>query len=458
MTTNIATASRRQVLRSPEADEQLATVGYASTPMLDPAEIDEILRGYRALVPDGDEGLVIDFMRPDRGVLEAVAELLEPVWERHLGDLLVDHRVAVATFVTKHPGEASLMHLHEEPSFVDERRFRSHALWIPLVDVSPEQGNGHLLLLPGSDGLDRGLAGFNTPVQHRPYADALEPHLLPLRSSAGEAVIYGSRTLHASVANRSDAPRPAIAASVVPKEAPLVHVVATGRRRRRIHQVPDDFYLTVHPFTTDLLRLEHPVVEEVDDLDQLDPDALARLVGLPSASALGPARVTVPPDVAAADAAGGGGRPLVRVGDHPRPATTDLVIDVATSAPGPVGDVASVAWASQAEVQASTATGALTVAAGGRIAWSFSTALGSVRAAVRECPMVNAGVAGGGIAHAFDLGEVVDLPVGTELIAWNDGPGVLAIDLAWTAPPPSPPAGAPASRRRSLLRAFRRLR
>lgn len=432
------------VLVDPELDRRLRADGYVVVPFLSATEVDHVREQHAALVPGGESGLVIDFMRTDRSVIEAMDRVLEPLWRAHLPVVFLDHEVAVATVVTKHPGGGSAMALHDEPTFVDERRHRSHAVWIPLVDVGPELGNGHLLVLPGSDRLERGLSGYNTPVLYRPYEHAVVPRMVEVSARAGQAVIYDSRTLHASVDNATATSRPAIAASVVPRGVPLVHVVATGRAHRRVHRVPQDFYVRHHPFELDLEHLPHPVLDEVDDVAELDPDALARLVGLDGAAALGPPRVVVPPDLAERAGATPTGWPVAATW----PVTDLRDLRVPHDALGELdGDLAGVEvlWSERAgSVPAGTARDGLLaqrcVAADGPRAVAVldpegRLALrvpgdGTTTVAVLEAPKVNAGVVAAGRAHCLSLGSTLQLCAGDDVVVWNQGPGQLVLGLA----------------------------
>src|SRR5690606_33637734 len=59
-----------------------------------------------------------------------------------------DYVFCVPSLAFKWPGATSIIGPHQDMSFVDESRFRSYAIWIPLVGTSLE--NGALQVLPGS--------------------------------------------------------------------------------------------------------------------------------------------------------------------------------------------------------------------------------------------------------------------------------------------------------------------
>ena len=265
----------------PLLEDELAGSGYAVGPFLDVAEVAHIREAYRAIVPEGDHGLTVDYMRPDRRVMADIAELLAPVWTRHFPEVFFDHRPVFATFVTKHPGEASAMFFHEDRTFVDERFHRAGTLWIPLVDVGPGLVNGGLEVLPGSHRLTTSWSGTNTPELFRPFEAALRSGLQRVAVSAGSALYYDTRTLHASPANLSNEPREAIVCAVAPCAAELIHVVGTSKRHRCVHRVDTRFFLEVHPHAIDQIDPdEYPLIAEFDDDARLTAADIEVTLGL----------------------------------------------------------------------------------------------------------------------------------------------------------------------------------
>jgi hypothetical protein len=223
--------------------------------------------------------MAFDYMQADRAAMARVDDLLTPLWQERLPRWFVDLDVVFSTFVIKRPGLDSGMFLHDDRTFVDERRHRAHTLWIPLVDTSPELDNGCLYILPGSHHLMPAASGTGTPDWVRPYEQYLERFLLPLSMRAGEALLYDTKTLHGSTPNRTDVTREAIAVALAPGGADLVHVVADGPERV-VHQVDRQFFQDVHPhdIAEHGMPDRYPVVERyVETTTDVDPVAMAAI-------------------------------------------------------------------------------------------------------------------------------------------------------------------------------------
>lgn len=418
--------------------------GYAVVPVLTSAEAADLRSAYRALRPSGDHGLAIDYVRPDREVMVAVAELTAPIWARVLPGLFVDHVVVMTTFVTKHPGAASEMFLHDDRCFVDERIERAGTLWVPLVDVGPDLDNGGLQVIPGSHALPTGSSGSNTPDLFRPFEAALRTALVTPELRAGEAIFYDTRTLHASRPNLTGEAREAVVCAVVPRGATPVHLVATGRRRRQLHQVDPSFFLHHHPRQIEREMPDAAVVVDSWDEDlELEPQVVADFLGwseLPEAAVVAPGDLgPVPQGGSVREVAWPAGAPIrdrdlvapAALGDEHGPDIVEVVhLD------GRVG------WLSAAGARLDPVVRELDLAPrGASSSWALLADPGTrlrliVGAAaitfdVTESARQAAGLAAGGALHQLEPGTSLELAPGTEGILWNLGPGPLAAQVSW---------------------------
>lgn len=236
------------MLADPVLDARFREDGYAVVPMLDRDEVEALRAGHADIAASlsSDGGMVFDYMQEGREAMQAITDLLAPIWERRLPEVFADHRVIFSTFVLKRPTVESGMYLHDDRSFVDERQHRSYALWVALDDTSPEIGNGCLYLVPGSQRIAAAASGSNTPDWFTPYRGYFRRFLVPVPAKAGDAVVYDSKTLHCSPPNRTPHVRRAIASAIAPAGAPLRWTFAEGRRRR-VYAIDEGFFVAHHP-------------------------------------------------------------------------------------------------------------------------------------------------------------------------------------------------------------------
>jgi hypothetical protein len=244
---------RRRTFVDAGDERRFRNDGYLVRPLLSDDQVQRALELHAALVgTDDDRPIRFDSIRPDRSVIGGMTEGLALTWDAVLPGVLERYRVVFSSCVVKDPSEQSGMEAHDDRSYVDERIARSLTLWIPLVDTSPEIGNGHLAVMPHSEHLAPGFGGTNIATWYAPYRGDLAAAMVPVVAPAGTAVVYDSRCVHGSPPNRSAVRRPALVIVVAPQEARLVHAVATSRRGRRLLEVDESFHL--HHSPLDLRR------------------------------------------------------------------------------------------------------------------------------------------------------------------------------------------------------------
>jgi hypothetical protein len=437
------TTESEAVLLDPRLDRRLRGNGVAIARALESEQVQWCEAWWRSLTHPDDHGFTVDYMRPERSNMREIARGAAELWQDVLPRVFTDHRVVMTTFVVKQPGEESEMLLHEDRSYVEEQLYRSYTMWIPLVDVTLERNNGVLEVVPRSHLLAPGMAGSLTPDPLLPFEGYLREHLLPLDVAAGEAVIYDTRLLHASRPNLSDTPRPAIVCAVVPRTAELIHVVATGRSGRRVHAIDERFFVEHHPREVEAeMPPEYPVVREYQDFGEVEPVAMAAVLGSAQLPEVGP---VVPHDVfdqngckpeqlQVSGAPCDGPDLRLALGDGP-PATCGVVsisggvsvravrrngrrcgtpLDLVAHRPGfPVIAVDVIALEPGARCAVNAPHRRF-------IEWQLLAI---------ESPGCSAGVRCGDRAANPRPGQLVELIEGKDLVVWNDGPGQFVVML-----------------------------
>jgi hypothetical protein len=201
----------------------------------------------------------------DRGDLE---ERLAPYWEAIASELLVDHRAILTTLLSKENNDDSVLPLHQDPTFVDERRYRAVTVWIALDEISAPLDNGPLCVIPGSHRAGDEPRGTGTVPRYLADLDRLWEAADPVDVAAGDAVIWESHLIHGSPANRSPHARRAVTAIMVPRGVPLLHVVTDRAEAREfdVLQVDDTFWHRNSPRSLlDEPPEGYPVVDVIRD-------------------------------------------------------------------------------------------------------------------------------------------------------------------------------------------------
>lgn len=233
----------RRTLRDPELESTLDQQGFVVVELLEApalAELEAHVATARAAAGAGAElpyGLSFFHQSAElrTRLLTAIGGCLRPHTER----FLADYEPLIANVFQKPPGSAAVP-VHQNWTFVDEARFRSVSVWVPLVDVS--RANGTLEVVPGSHRL---LTPFRGPTIPWAFHGILEHHLQPLNLRRGQAAILDDSIIHFSRPNDSAVGRPAVQLIMRPAEALPHHCWANPQAPRgqlEILEVDAAFY------------------------------------------------------------------------------------------------------------------------------------------------------------------------------------------------------------------------
>ena len=172
-------------------------------------------------------------------VLEEVGAFFQPMVDVHLNG----YEPLIINVFDKEPGTGEVP-IHQNWTFVDESKFTSVSVWIPLIDSSRE--NGTLEVVKGTH---RVLTDYRSPsipwVFENIREELKERHLEPLEVKVGQAGIIDDSIIHWSSENDSEQVRTAIQLIMVPREATPIHYYGTGENddyKLEVFKVDSDFF------------------------------------------------------------------------------------------------------------------------------------------------------------------------------------------------------------------------
>ena len=180
-----------------------------------------------------------------RQVHDLIAGTVFPPAAPYLNDL----KPLFGNFMIKSPNPTASMDLHADWTYVDESKYRSLAIWVPLVDVNIE--NGCFGVIDGSHKIANAIRCPLIRQSTRDHESEWERRygkLLPMK--AGDAILYDHALLHYSPANKTNRIRPALNLSLAPASAQWLHYCQPeGTTEIDLYQVSDpDFYLNYTHF------------------------------------------------------------------------------------------------------------------------------------------------------------------------------------------------------------------
>ncbi|HXH19831.1 MAG TPA: phytanoyl-CoA dioxygenase family protein, partial [Chitinophagales bacterium] len=175
---------------------------------------------------------------------KSITDFAERIYASKVESLFQDFKKLGSSFLCKSPGAESKMPVHQDWTVVDESKYYSVTIWVPLVDT--DESNGAIRVLRGSHKFTSTLRSPNMPGEYENVRDEIwnAMETLPLR--AGEAFIFNHALIHASSPNTTSRERLAITYGLVPKEAQLFLYLKNESGRVEKYKMPDDMFPRYH--------------------------------------------------------------------------------------------------------------------------------------------------------------------------------------------------------------------
>jgi len=176
--------------------------GFVILPFYNAEEIAELTALYHQLHPQDEQGFFPSTFSNDKNYRYKADTEIRRVCARSIEHYCQDVKVVCGSFIVKSPGPDSGMCVHQDMSLIDESRFTGINIWVPLVDLTVQ--NGALFVLPGSHRLFPTYRGSSIPEFFAPVMEDMIDYLEPVIIKAGEAVFFDQSIIHFSPPNYSD--------------------------------------------------------------------------------------------------------------------------------------------------------------------------------------------------------------------------------------------------------------
>ena len=159
-------------------------------------------------------------------------------------NLLFKYKPIINSFAVKRSSPDSRWHPHQDDTFVDESRFTSVSIWVPLIATNA--ANGTMSVLPGSHDQYTGPRSPNIPQPFKNDLKSINSGLVDVELGVGQAIIFDHRLIHGSGENKSGKERVAIVSVLIPEEAGLTYLYLdkqSSPNMIRQYQISERYYL-----------------------------------------------------------------------------------------------------------------------------------------------------------------------------------------------------------------------
>lgn len=275
----------RSIFKNSEIEEEFRNKGFVKLPFLNSDEVEQLKGVYfETLEQSGGrlgmenenykshKKITYDFTFIDKSVdyKKMVFDSITEVFESKYAEILDDYEPIIANYIRKKPFQGEVP-LHQNWSFVDEKKFTSISIWCPLTNSNKD--NGTLQVIPGSHKRFGRIRGPKIASELDNIESLLiEKYLEPLEVKAGEIIILDDSIIHYSSENKTNDLRLAIQLIMIPSETDSIHYhKAPEKEFIETLCVDHEFYMNFDPWknpspdTKVIKKIKHQVSPLTED-------------------------------------------------------------------------------------------------------------------------------------------------------------------------------------------------
>jgi len=231
----------QRILSDDHLDKALLKEGYVVVPFLDEEAVSGLKTFFHENHPQGVNGFYATAHATDIAFRQRMNDRIKEAFAGPIAQYFSGCKALGGSFVVKSKENTSRLHPHQDWNIVDEDKFRSFNIWVPLVDLN--ERNGAIRVMPRSHGWVRNFRGPNIPDAFENVQEDIWKRMKPLHMRAGEALVYDHRLFHASDPNTTDDLRVAAVFGIIPEAAQMFYYF--GRDGKvEVYESSVEFFMT----------------------------------------------------------------------------------------------------------------------------------------------------------------------------------------------------------------------
>ena len=258
------------LIKDTDYAESLNKLGFCVVPLFTVAQLEQMRELYHQNAIDNKvSGLIASHSKStgdqSRNVSSSIKDIVMPA----LQEAFEDFSFFMAGFMVKEGNTPGELPLHQDWNIVDESRFNSYQIWVPL-DLSHAE-NGGMYVLPGSHQFFNNFRSGSYGIPNIDTDEPLRPFITDMIIPPGSALVFHNSLFHASYPNHSSANRISAIVSICSKDAGIKYY-----HRNEVANCTDVYTITSDIFLRNLNRLENKglpeefLKHEIMPLQQLD--------------------------------------------------------------------------------------------------------------------------------------------------------------------------------------------
>jgi len=244
-----------QIFKNIEHQQLFDKQGFIILSFLNELEIQDLTTYFDETHPVIESDIFFsDSYSSDFEFKKKASDKIVQVFARSYEDYFIDYKPFGGSFLFKTPGSNSELAAHQDWTIVDETKNIALNCWVPLCDITPQ--NGALMILPGSHfGNYTTLRAPTLPFFFSGHEELIHQNLIPFYVPAGTAIVLNQSVIHYSQPNTSNEIRKAITAGVKNSGAQMFfHYKVPNEDKLEIFKEEDEFLIQFDDFVRDIME------------------------------------------------------------------------------------------------------------------------------------------------------------------------------------------------------------
>ncbi len=202
--------------------EALDILGFCTFPLFCNNEVEQLLSLYHNNFSEKkiDSLYATHNSNPVKQSLSISAAIKKIIFDP-FHKIFPEYEFFLGHFIVKGAHVEKEFPLHQDWNIVEESKFKSYQVWIPLQISYP--ANGGFFVIPGSHKFFQNYRSGSYGIPVVPFDETVKPLVNDLIVPAGNVLVYHNGLFHASHPNTTDEIRIAVIANFVEKRAPTYY-------------------------------------------------------------------------------------------------------------------------------------------------------------------------------------------------------------------------------------------
>lgn len=208
-----------RIFKDDATQVQFERDGYITIPFLNSEEVNHLKSVYSEVFSKAPDDFHSTSFFEDEALKQTISAKVEALYTQKVDALFAPIQKLGSSFLTKSPGERGELPIHADWTVVDESKYCSVTIWVPLIDTNED--NGAIQVLPGSHKFSDALRAPTLQSAFLEQKEIIAPEMKMLKLKAGEAFIFTHAVWHSSLPNYTNMERVAVTYGLIPEGASL---------------------------------------------------------------------------------------------------------------------------------------------------------------------------------------------------------------------------------------------